>query len=160
MDVRQILDDRRTAQLEIRAIQKQIADCLPDGRPTGYPSARQPEKVKGKDEYVMPLPGTNDPMGTALENEDFYRATLDKLLANKQLLFLTVETIIASLSDGEARTILRYYYCQAWTDEAIAAELGRGGKTIWRKRNETLILLEINEDMAINAREMSIDDYE
>ena len=117
--IRETLDKRRNLEADILAIERQIERDMLDGAPGGYSSGWRVEKVPGKDEYVLRVGRTNNPEGAAMQREDGYRERLEQLRREKLGLMDEVERIIAGLDDAVARAILRYYYCQAWTDDRI-----------------------------------------
>lgn len=149
--IREKLDARRTAEGEIVALRRQIERSQTEGAPGGYPSTQSPVKVPGKEEYIFQPSGTNNPQAMLLQQEDGYRQKLRQLLEEKQALLLEAEYIIAAHPDGKARVILRYYYCQAWTDERIAAEIESSAQSTNVRRNEAVNYLE--ENFAVDTGE-------
>ncbi len=140
--VRDMLDDRRNAEIEMEAIQRQIDRiCVTNVRVGSGDIPR--EKVRGKDEWVIRPRGTNNPQGAALQHVDGYTEALLKRMEEKHELFLAAERVIASARLSIDRTILRYYYCQAMTDEAVAEVVHSSKQAVWKRRDETIKELEI-----------------
>ena len=138
IDVRKILDDRRYAELEMDAIQRQIdKSCAGTlrGLRSSLPSR---EKVPGKEEWIYRLPGTNNPEGAALQHEEGYTEALLRLMDEKSGLCLLAEQIVASARLSIDRTILRYYYCQALTDEQVAEIVSSSRRAVCKRRNEAV----------------------
>lgn len=141
--VRDMLDDRRNAEIEMEAIQREIDRASCRGLASLGSSLPRIEKVHGKDEYVYALRGTNNPQGAALQHVDGYTEALLKRMEEKHELFLAAERVIASARLSIDRTILRYYYCQAMTDEAVAEVVHSSKQAVWKRRDETIKELEI-----------------
>ncbi len=141
---RKILEDRRTAAAEIVTLKKQIEDCGDIGEPRGIVSGRRPEKVPGKDEYVVVDSATNHPQAMRGQQEDGYRQKLEALVRDKAWLFIAAEDIIETLDDGTARIILRNYFCLNQTDDQIALLLDRDRRSICDQRNKAVQWIERN----------------
>lgn len=138
---RGMLEARRNAELEIEAVLRQIDRCYVSAISIGSGTPAR-EKVPGRDEYVLRPRGTNNKIGAALQHEDGYAEALQRLLDSKRELLETAETALAMIDDAVDRTILRYYYCQAMTDEQTAEIMHFERRSICKRRNETVDELE------------------
>lgn len=140
-NARAMLESRRNAELEIEAVRRQIDRCYASPMSVGSGTPAR-EKVPGKDEYVLRPRGTNNQIGAALQHEDGYTEALQRLLDSKSELLETAESALAMLDDAVDRTILRYYYCQAMTDEQTAEIMHFERRSICKRRNEAVDELE------------------
>lgn len=135
MTPREILNERRGLETELRAIERQIERTLPEGAPRGAGAVRYEER----------MPSTNMPEGAAYQRVEAYEAELLRLREEKAALLMEAERQIERLSDKKARIILRYYYCLAWTDRRIAEELEyEDDRTICKMRNSAVDWLNCN----------------
>ena len=143
MTVRELLCQCRTALTEITAIERQIDRLMTTGAPSdGSSGGIRREKVKGGDGEYTVVSGTNNPDAARAQAvdgcEELLKAKRDYLAE----LLIDMERILGRLSDGKARTILRYYYGIGWSDEKIAEELETSREVITRQRNVAVDWLE------------------
>ena len=61
-------------------------------------------------------------------------AVLDQRRGALAGLLIQLDTLIATLDDGKARTVLRYYYGCGWTDQRIADALETSREVVTRRR--------------------------
>lgn len=147
MTVRELLDQCRTALTEITAIERQIDRLMSTGAPSdGSGGGIRREKVKKKskeapEEYVS-IRGTNNPEAARSQAVDGCEAVLKQKQQRLNEMMAEMERIIEKLSDGKARTIIRYYYGVGWSDERIADELETSREVITRRRNAAVDWLE------------------
>lgn len=139
---RSILEDRRYAEFEIDAIRRQIDKefVSPVRVGSGLPAR---EKVPGKDEWIVRPRGTNNAIGAALQHVDGYTEALERVIFERRGLMQLAEDVLMHVKDTIDRTILRYYYCQAMSDDEIAPLLNYDRRSICRRRNESMDALEI-----------------
>lgn len=142
MKVRELLEQCRTALTEITAIERQIDRFMTTGAPSGGGGGPRREKIKGSNEYVVVGGGTNNPEAARMQAAEGCEAMLQQKKQALSELFTIMETLLELLSDGNARTILRYYYGVGWTDEKIADELETSREVITRQRNAAVNYLE------------------
>ena len=138
MNVREMLEACRTAVIEIAAIERQIERVTNIGGPrqvgSSWPTI---VKVPGRNEFDIQLPG-----GDCSAQEEGLREMLAERARTLESIMTTCEALIRQLEDGVARTILRYYYGVAWTDERIADELGMPRQSVNARRNAAIGYLE------------------
>ncbi len=129
----------RSAAQEIAAIERQLQKAGSSGGPRGYGGGirREVYHDKGKECAISPRM-TNNPAAAATQREDAYIVKLESRKAELQDLLSGFEMIVDKLADGTARTILRYYYCVGWTDEAIAVELELSRVAVNEKRRKAV----------------------
>lgn len=161
--VREILEDRRYAELEIDAVKRQIdkayVSAIHIG--SGWPSrekvpgsaryidleidgAKVRAKVPGTEEWAVRPRGTNNQIGAALQHADGYTEALERVMLERQGLLELAERVLSCVPDTIDRTILRYYYCQAMNDAQIAEIMHFERRSICKRRNETVDDLEEN----------------
>lgn len=148
--IREILEARRVAPLEERAIERQIAACnrmfgvgngLP--KPVKIPKNLRKKRRDGTEqEYTYQPSKTNNPDAATGQNEDFYLAHLKKKQAENQALYMRAEKIIDALPDAIKKGIVRHYYCLRWTDEQIGNDMDMPTRTVNKKRNDAIEWLE------------------
>jgi hypothetical protein len=143
MTVRELLSGCRTAVIEIAAIERQIEKVLPTGGPKQYNGAWPTvAKVKGEECYAFAGRGTNDTEAARQQQVDGLMEMLRTKQSALEQMLVDFERLIEQLDDGTARTILRYYYVVAWTDERIADELELPRQSVNARRNAAVGYLE------------------
>lgn len=131
---REILEERRTIERQIAVLEGQIARCLRKGLPAGYGTGKHVEKVPGKEEYVLPPSGTNNPEGAALQHAEYCEEMIEKIRRDNAGVLCEAEKIIDHYPECETKIILRRYYLSAETDRIISITLGYERSTVSKRR--------------------------
>lgn len=116
---RELLEEYRQMVLEVDTLERQ---CAYINRIVGGPSPLTGIQITG-----MPR-GTNDPEAARVQRDDYATDEKDMAVLRKleeRVAELTgmmdmCETVLDSVEDQRARTILRNYYALGWTDKRIA----------------------------------------
>lgn len=135
MTPREILEFCRNAVDEISAIEHQL-DRL---RGIGGPRALGAVSMES-------MSRTNNPEAARLQREDFLCTELEKQRDKIEVILAMANALVNSLSDGRARSILRYYYLVGWSDDRIAEAMSISRTWVCTKRVEALLCLERNSD--------------
>ena len=144
MSARDTLASCRTAVIEIAAIERQIERVAPTGGPKQYGGAWPTvAKVRGEECYTFAGRGTNDTEAARQQQVDGLVQMLDERRARLESILTDFESLLRRLDDGTARTILRYYYGVAWTDERIAGELELTRAVVTKRRNSAVDYLDL-----------------
>lgn len=143
MTVRDLLNQCRTALTEITAIERQIDRLMTTGAPSsGAGGGIRREKVKGGDDEYVTVRGTNNPKAAREQAIDGCEAVLERKKRQLSEMLFEMEELLGLLGDGQARTIIRYYYGVGWTDERIAEEMEISRETVTRQRNKAIDYME------------------
>lgn len=116
---RELLEEYRQMVLEVDTLERQ---CAYINRIVGGPSPLTGIQITG-----MPR-GTNDPEAARVQRDDYATDEKDMAVIRKleeRVAELTgmmdmCESVLDSVEDQRARTILRNYYALGWTDKRIA----------------------------------------
>lgn len=116
---RELLEEYRQMVLEVDTLERQ---CAYINRIVGGPSPLTGIQITG-----MPR-GTNDPEAARVQRDDYATDEKDMAVLRKleeRVAELTgmmdmCESVLDSVEDQRARTILRNYYALGWTDKRIA----------------------------------------
>lgn len=116
---RELLEEYRQMVLEVDTLERQ---CAYINRIVGGPSPLTGIQITG-----MPR-GTNDPEAARVQRDDYAMDEKDMTVLRKleeRVAELTgmmdmCESVLDSVEDQRARTILRNYYALGWTDKRIA----------------------------------------
>ena len=141
MTVRELLNQCRTAVIEVAAIERQIERLMSTGAPSDGTHGTRREKVPGRDEYVA-VGGTNNPEAAREQAVDGCVAVLEGKKRQLEEMLLEMEMAIGRLKDGRARTVLRLYYGVGWSDERIAEELDTARQVVQKWRNAAVDYLD------------------
>lgn len=134
MTAREVLAQCRTAIAEIAALERMIDKLMDTGAPTGGVGGSG-DRVGGR---------TNDPAAARMQAVDGCLNVLDQRREALAWLLIQLDTLIATLDDGKARTVLRYYYGCGWTDQRIADEMDTDRETVTRRRHSAVDYICVN----------------
>ena len=138
MTKRELLENYRSLVREIDLLEKQ-SDFL--NQYVGGPRPVRSVQLTG-----MPR-GTNEPEAAMMQRADYDDAIYELERKSEELRELLNEfnTILDAIADVDDRNILRAYYALNWTDARIGDWLNYDKSTIWRRRNQLMNELSLQQ---------------
>lgn len=138
MTKRELLENYRSLVREIDLLEKQSAFL------NQYVGGPRP--VKSVQLTGMPR-GTNEPEAALMQRADYDDAIYELERKSEELRELLNEfnAILDAIDDVDDRNILRAYYALNWTDERIGNWLSYDKSTIWRRRNQLMNELSLQQ---------------
>ena len=138
MTKRELLENYRSLVREIDLLEKQSAFL---NQYVGGPRPVRAVQLTG-----MPR-GTNDPEAAMIQRADYDDAIYELERKSEELRELLNEfnAILDAIDDVDDRNILRAYYALNWTDERIGNWLNYDKSTIWRRRNQLMNELSLQQ---------------
>ena len=138
MTKRELLENYRSLVREIDLLEKQSAFL---NQYVGGPRPVRSVQLTG-----MPR-GTNDPEAAMIQRADYDDAIYELERKSEELRELLNEfnAILDAIDDVDDRNILRAYYALNWTDERIGKWLSYDKSTIWRRRNQLMNELSLQQ---------------
>ena len=138
MTKRELLENYRSLVREIDLLEKQSAFL---NQYVGGPRPVRAVVLTG-----MPR-GTNEPEAAMLQRADYDDAIYELERKSEELRELLNEfnAILDAIDDVDDRNILRAYYALNWTDERIGNWLSYDKSTIWRRRNQLMNELSLQQ---------------
>ena len=131
MTKRELLENYRSLVREIDLLEKQSAFL---NQYVGGPRSVRSIVLTG-----MPR-GTNEPEAAMMQRADYEDAIYELERKSEELRELLNEfnVILDAIEDPDDRNILRAYYALNWTDSKIGELLNYDKSTIWRRRNQLM----------------------
>ena len=131
MTKRELLENYRSLVREIDLLEKQSAFL---NQYVGGPRPVRSIVLTG-----MPR-GTNEPEAAMMQRADYDDAIYELERKSEELRELLNEfnAILDAIEDPDDRNILRAYYALNWTDSQIGKLLNYDKSTIWRRRNQLM----------------------
>ncbi len=131
MTKRELLENYRSLVREIDLLEKQSAFL---NQYVGGPRPVRSIVLTG-----MPR-GTNEPEAAMMQRADYDDAIYELERKSEELRELLNEfnVILDAIEDPDDRNILRAYYALNWTDSQIGKWLNYDKSTIWRRRNQLM----------------------
>ena len=131
MTKRELLENYRSLVREIDLLEKQSAFL---NQYVGGPRSVRSIVLTG-----MPR-GTNEPEAAMMQRADYEDAIYELERKSEELRELLTEfnVILDAIEDPDDRNILRAYYALNWTDSKIGELLNYDKSTIWRRRNQLM----------------------
>ena len=138
MTKRELLENYRSLVREIDLLEKQSAFL---NQYVGGPRPVRSVQLTG-----MPR-GTNEPEAALMQRADYDDAIYELERKSEELRELLNEfnAILDAIDDVDDRNILRAYYALNWTDERIGNWLNYDKSTIWRRRNQLMNELSLQQ---------------
>lgn len=138
MTKRELLENYRSLVREIDLLEKQSAFL---NQYVGGPRPVRAIQLTG-----MPR-GTNNPEAAMIQRADYDDAIYELERKSEELRELLNEfnAILDAIDDVDDRNILRAYYALNWTDERIGNWLSYDKSTIWRRRNQLMNELSLQQ---------------
>lgn len=138
MTKRELLENYRSLVREIDLLEKQSAFL---NQYVGGPRPVRSVQLTG-----MPR-GTNEPEAALMQRADYDDAIYELERKSEDLRELLNEfnAILDAIDDVDDRNILRAYYALNWTDERIGNWLSYDKSTIWRRRNQLMNELSLQQ---------------
>ena len=138
MTKRELLENYRSLVREIDLLEKQSAFL---NQYVGGPRPVRAIQLTG-----MPR-GTNNPEAAMIQRADYDDAIYELERKSEELRELLNEfnAILDAIDDVDDRNILRAYYALNWTDERIGNWLNYDKSTIWRRRNQLMNELSLQQ---------------
>ena len=138
MTKRELLENYRSLVREIDLLEKQSAFL---NQYVGGPRPVRSVQLTG-----MPR-GTNEPEAALMQRADYDDAIYELERKSEELRELLNEfnAILDAIDDVDDRNILRAYYALNWTDERIGNWLSYDKSTIWRRRNQLMSELSLQQ---------------
>ena len=138
MTKRELLENYRSLVREIDLLEKQSAFL---NQYVGGPRPVRSVQLTG-----MPR-GTNNPEAAMIQRADYDDAIYELERKSEELRELLNEfnAILDAIDDVDDRNILRAYYALNWTDERIGNWLSYDKSTIWRRRNQLMNELSLQQ---------------
>ena len=138
MTKRELLENYRSLVREIDLLEKQSAFL---NQYVGGPRPVRSVQITG-----MPR-GTNEPEAALMQRADYDDAIYELERKSEELRELLNEfnAILDAIDDVDDRNILRAYYALNWTDERIGNWLSYDKSTIWRRRNQLMNELSLQQ---------------
>lgn len=138
MTKRELLENYRSLVREIDLLEKQSAFL---NQYVGGPRPVRSVQLTG-----MPR-GTNEPEAALMQRADYDDAIYELERKSEELRELLNEfnAILDAIDDVDDRNILRAYYALNWTDERIGNWLSYDKSTIWRRRNQLMNELSLQQ---------------
>lgn len=138
MTKRELLENYRSLVREIDLLEKQSAFL---NQYIGGPRPVRSVQLTG-----MPR-GTNEPEAAMMQRADYDDAIYELERKSEELRELLNEfnAILDAIEDPDDRNILRAYYALNWTDAQIGELLKYDKSTIWRRRNQLMNNLSLQQ---------------
>lgn len=138
MTKRELLENYRSLVREINLLEKQSAFL---NQYIGGPRPVRSVQLTG-----MPR-GTNEPEAAMMQRADYDDAIYELERKSEELRELLNEfnAILDAIEDSDDRNILRAYYALNWTDAQIGELLKYDKSTIWRRRNQLMNNLSLQQ---------------
>ena len=138
MTKRELLENYRSLVREIDLLEKQSAFL---NQYVGGPRPVRSVQLTG-----MPR-GTNEPEAALMQRADYDDAIYELERKSEELRELLNEfnAILDAIDDVDDRNIMRAYYALNWTDERIGNWLNYDKSTIWRRRNQLMNELSLQQ---------------
>ena len=138
MTKRELLENYRSLVREIDLLEKQSAFL---NQYVGGPRPVRSVMLTG-----MPR-GTNEPEAAMMQRADYDDAIYELERKSEELRELLSEfnAILNAIDDPDDRNILRAYYALNWTDAQIGKQLNYDKSTIWRRRNQLMNVLSLQQ---------------